>query len=502
MRREGLARGGIFTLLGSGFAAVAALLVTVVIGHTLGAAGTGVFFQALGIFTVLTQVLRLGTNTGIVRFISEQRAFDRIGSEWRIVCFAAIPVAALSGLASLAVWFGADALASWLSEPGDSALGADVLRSMAPFVFVGAVLGVVEISARMLRGAGTFALLQNVMLPASRLLAVSIVALAGATAYRAFEAWLIPLPVWLIVGLAVIASPLIRDFRRRSDSPTESRPRFRMFWRFNVPRAISSALEVALEWADVLIVAALAPPAVAGVYAVVTRVVKVGGIVDHAMRIAVAPTISAMLARRETHLASSLHTDVVRVLILLSWPFYVLIIAMGGSVLAIFGPEFVVGWGPMVLLALSLMFQTACGMLQSVLIQGGKSAWQMYNKAIAVGLSIVGNIMLVPVMGIWGAAVTWLVVALADNLIAAYQVHRLMGVHLKPVSLFPAMVPPVLVFGVGGALISLLAGSSLISLLVGGLILAPIYAIVLWGARRQLQIVALWRKVPLIGPRA
>lgn len=486
-------------MLGSAFAAVAALVLTIIVGHALGAAGTGIFYQAVGIFTVLTQVLRLGTNSGVVRFISEQRAFGRTGSEWRIIGFAAIPVAALSTAVSVAVWLAAAPLAEWLSDPGSDGLSADVLRAMAPFIVVAAVLGVVEIAARMVRGAGTFTLLQNVMLPASRLLTVSLVTLAGATAYEAFGAWTAPLPLWLVVGVAVIASPLIRDFRCRADSPAESRPRFTTFWRFNLPRAVSSALEVGLEWADVLIVAALASPSTAGVYAVVTRAIKAGGIVDHGMRIAVGPTISAMLARKEHVSATALHTRVVRAMILMNWPFYLLLISLGPAVLAVFGSEFVAGAGPMALIAAGFMFQTASGMLQSILLQGGKSTWQMYNKSIALTLSVVGNLLLVPVWGIWGAAVTWLVVLIVDNLIAAWQVHFRMGVVLQPAKLAGAALVPVAVFGIGGGLLRGLVGTNVLAMLLAAAGLAVIYLAALWLLRRRLAIVELWRKVPIVG---
>lgn len=500
MKSEGLARSGVISLFGSAFAALAALVLTAIVGNSLGADGTGLFFQAMGIFTILTQVLRLGTNSGIVRFIAEQRAFDRVGAEWRIVVYAVIPVAILSGLASVGVWALADALGRWLAAPADAAGLADLIRAMAPFVAMGALIGVLQITARMMRGVTAFTLLQSVLLPASRLLTVLFaVSVASVAAWGAFEAWLWPLPVWLAITLALIAGPLVRDFRRRGQAGEEVRPTFRSFWRFNAPRSVSSALETALEWSDVLIIAALASPAAAGVYAVVTRAVRAGGVVDKAMRVAVSPTISSLLARERFAEATRLHTTVVRAMILMNWPFYMLLIAMGAAVLSIFGDEFTVGWGPMILLAAAMMFQTASGMLQSILLQGGRSTWQMYNKSIALVVSIVGNLVLVPLWGIWGAAVTWAMVVLVDNVIAGVQVHRWMRVHLQPAALVPAMIVPILVFGVGGAVFTVWGGASLLVLLLAVAVLCVIYAGCLWVLRRRLQIVPLWRRIPFIG---
>lgn len=503
MRSEGLARSGVISLFGSAFAALAALVLTAIVGNTLGADGTGLFFQAMGIFTILTQVLRLGTNSGIVRFIAEQRAFERVGAEWRIVVYAAVPVAILSAAASVAVWFLAEALAGWLAAPEDADGLTALLRAMAPFIVMGALIGVLQIAARMLRGVTTFTLLQSVLLPASRLLTVLIaVSVAGVAAWGAFEAWLWPLPAWLLITLALIAGPLTRDIRRRSESDPGARPSFRSFWRFNAPRSVSSGLETALEWSDVLIVAALASPAAAGVYAVITRAVRAGGVVDKAMRVAVSPTISGLLARERFADSTKLHTTVVRAMILMNWPFYMLLIAMGPAVLAVFGDEFVVGWGPMILLAAAMMFQTASGMLQSILLQGGRSTWQMYNKSIALALSIGGNLAFVPMWGIWGAAVTWVLVVVVDNIIAAVQVHRGMHVHLQPLALVPAMIVPIVVFGGGGAVFGWWGGTSLPVLILAVIVLCLIYAVALWLLRHRLHIEALWRKVPFIGRRA
>ncbi|MDY0907918.1 lipopolysaccharide biosynthesis protein [Microbacterium sp. CFBP9034] len=499
MGAERLARSGLISLTGSAFAAVAALVVTSIVGNLLGASGTGLFFQAVGIFTILTQVLRLGTNSGVVRFISAERAFDRTGAEWRIVLYAVVPVAAVSACASIVLWLGAPGLARWLAGPGEASSLEELLQAMSPYVAVGAVIGVLQIAARMLRGVGAFTLLQSVLLPASRLLTVLIGTVVALSASAAFQAWLWPLPFWLLVSILVITAPFVRDFRLRHRFRDDRRATFRSFWRFNLPRALGASLESVLEWADVLIVAALASPEVAGVYAVATRTVRVGGIVDKAMRVAVAPRTSSLLARGELTESSRLHVRVVRAMILLNWPFYFLLISMGGSVLLVFGPEFVQGWAPMALMAAATMLQTAAGMLQSILLQGGRSTWQMYNKSLAVTISIAGNLLLVPLLGIWGAAITWVVVVVVDNALAAHQVHRRMGVHLAPRALIVPALLPLVVFGIGGAAFSWWGGVGFASLIVGTATLSAVYAVVLWALRRRIGIAGLWRHVPFIG---
>ncbi|WP_420112152.1 lipopolysaccharide biosynthesis protein [Pseudactinotalea sp.] len=502
MRSEGLTRSGVVSLVGSAVAALGALVLTSLVGHSLGAHGTGLFFQAVGIFTVASQVLRLGTNSGIVRFISADRAHDRQGQEWRIVLIALLPVAVGSGLASVALWLWSDQLALLFSNSSEAAELDGLLRVMAPFVLVGAVSGVVQIAARMVRGVTAFTMLQSILPAIARLATVAVGLMMLNTAGAAFAAWLIPLPVWLLVGIALIWRPLAQDWRRRAAVASVDRVGVRQFWRFNGPRAVGAGLETGLQWADVLIVAALTTPAQAGIYAVATRAVRAGEVVDKAMRVAVSPTISGLLARGEVAATSRLHARVVRGMVIVSWPFYLVLAINGPAVLAIFGDEFVVGWPILSILAIAMMCQTAAGMLQSILLQAGRSSWQMCNKTIALTLSVGLNVLLVPHWGIVGAALTWAIVVLVDNGIAAYQVHRLMRVRLQPSTYLPVALLAVVVVGAGAVVTRQVGGTSLLWLLLGIALTGMVYTALLWVWRRRLGTDYLWQKVPVIGSYA
>src|SRR5699024_2192491 len=121
------------SLGGSGFAAAAAMLLTAIVGNQFGTAGTGVFFQAMGIFVVVTQLMRLGTNSGIVRYIAEERAFGRVGGEWRIVVVALVPVLIVSTIVGIGLWTWSEPLAQQLTTDDPQSLAA-LLRAMPPFV--------------------------------------------------------------------------------------------------------------------------------------------------------------------------------------------------------------------------------------------------------------------------------------------------------------------------------------------------------------------------------
>jgi len=491
VKPESLARSGVTSLVGSAFAALAAFVLTIVISRGYGPDGTGVFFQAIAVFSVVSQVLRLGTNSAIIRFVSAQRALTGVGDSWRVTLAAIVPVAIVSGITGACLALFASPLAAALAPRGYEADLAGILRTMAPFVVAGSVLAVLQTVTRLVNGVGTFTLLQSILLPLSRL-AVAITAIALALGIdAAVLGWMAVLPLWLAVTVLVLVRPLRRD-HLLSRSLGE-RVSWRTFWAFSAPRAVGASLETALDWSDVLIVAALTSPAEAGIYAVATRAVRAGQIIDRAMRIAVSPTISRLLAEAELHPhrlddARRLHTAVTRLLILTAWPFYLALAILAPSVLSLFGPGFESGSAALAILAAAMMLSSASGMLQSVLLQGGRSSWQMYNKAGVLTINIALSLALVPMLGITGAAVSWLACIAVDTAIAAWQVHRGLGVRLEPRAIAVSTLLPLVVVGLGCTALRLLAVPAPLDLAVGVPTLALLYAITVWLLRSRLGI--------------
>lgn len=499
MAGERLIRSGSISLIGSMFAALAALALTVLVGNGFGAYGTGIFFQAIGIFTIASHVLRLGTNSSIVRTLSEQTAHGRAGESWRTVVIAVLPVLALSLLGAALMLIFDSELAGWLSAPTERRSLATVIAAMAPFLAFGALLAVMGTVNRMLNGVTAFTVIQSVAVPVSRLVAVAAAVLLAWGAAEAFLAWLAVIPIWLVVSVALVVKPLIRDWKRRSAAREPTLAAAARFWSYSSSRAVGGTFEILLEWSDVLIVAALTPPAEAGIYAVATRTIRVGQIVDRAMRVAVSPTIAQMLTRGELVAARQLHTAVTRVMILATWPYYLILATLGPAVLSLFGSGFAEGAVVLAVLATSMMLASAGGMLQSLLLQGGRSSWQMYNKGLALTLSVGLNLLLVPLWGILGAAVTWALVIAIDALLAAWQVHKRMGVRLEPRKLLLSMFIPVIVFGLGGAAVRLGTDSSLLVSIAGTGLLLALYAVVLWLLRDRLGIADVWSQLPVVG---
>jgi O-antigen/teichoic acid export membrane protein len=82
----------------------------------------------------------------------------------------------------------------------------------------------------------------------------------------------------------------------------------------------------------------------------------------------------------------------------------------------------------MVTLCLGSLVVLAGGNVQSLLLMSGRSGWGAANKAMVMVVNVTGNLILIPRVGIEGAALTWTVSMGVDMALAAYQVRRGLGV--------------------------------------------------------------------------
>lgn len=483
--RRALGRAGVSTLIGTLFSAAAAYVLMGIAVGALGVTGTGLFYQAVALFAIATNALQLGADTTLVRTLSRQVALGEQQRLWRTVRVGIGPVLVTGAVIAVAVWAAADPLAALLA-PDRAAAMADSVRTLAPFLLGGSMLAVLLGGTRGLGGTLPYTLLQNVSLPLARLLLLAGAALAGLSLQWFLAAWSAPLALVAVIAAVV----LVRQLRRESAAATGTvRPapsEVREFWRFSFSRGAATVLERALDWSGVLIVIATAGPALGGIYAVVTRCANAGSMLEQAARIVTGPRISRALAVGDHKEAESLFLDVTRALIAISWPFYLLLAVFAPVVLGIFGPDFVAGAPALTLVSLAMMLATTAGMVQSILLMGGRSSWQLANRAIQLTTLLTVTVALVPSLGLLGAAIGWVAAILVDTTLATVQVSVKMGIRSAPRLIAVPALTATLVVGGGGLLTRALLGNTVIALVTALAVLAVLYLAACVLLRRQL----------------
>ncbi|MFI0454556.1 polysaccharide biosynthesis C-terminal domain-containing protein [Actinomadura sp. 6N118] len=488
------ARGGAMGLISSIIAAASGFLLTVVVARTLGAAEAGVFFVVVALFTIAAEIAELGADTGLVRTAARLRALDRVADLRRVMVAAHVPVV-IAGLAcSVLAFVAAPWIADTFADPAHRDTAEQLVRIAAPFI---GMMALVRVSLGGTRGLGSvaaYSLINNVVLPGARPLLVGLVFVLGMGAAGVMVAWTVPVAVSFAAATIVLWRMMRRVERAESAESASNESgsaAVREFWAFSGPRGFAAAVEIALVWANVPLVAVMVSSHDAGIYATANRFVSTGTLVLQAARIAVAPQVAAMLAREENDRAERLNSLATRWVVLASWPIYLALACFGPFLLALFGEDFTGGAAALIVLAGAMLLALGAGNVQTVLLMGGKSTWSLANKVAALTINLVLTLLLVPPFGIVGAASAWAVAMLVDTVAAAIQVRYLLGLRLDMRKITVTGLWALVWFGLAGVALRLAFGTSALVFGVYIVIACAGYGATLWCLRGSLEAGAL-----------
>jgi len=487
-------RGGALSFVGGLVAAAGGFLLTLVVTRGLGAERSGVFFVSIGLFTILSNILELGADTGLVRSVPRLRTLHRTADLPRTVIAAVVPVALAGSAAAILVAAFAPTLARVFMQQGSTVLGAGFLRSVAPFLIVAPLATVLIAGTRGFGRIVPYVAIQNVGLPLARPLIVGLLVAAGATGDRAIAVgWGIP---WAVAAAAagIVVVHLTNLALRTDDSMEAARP-FRVvgseFWSFASARAFGGAAEILLVWLDVLLVGWLVGPVEAGIYAAASRFVTTGTLALSASRIAITPRLAHLMTAGKTDEAEQLFNGGTQAVVATSWPLYLGLACFSPAILRLFGPDFTAGATALTILSIAMLVDTATGNVGSVLLMAGSSRWNLFNATTALVVNVVADLILIPDHGATGAAIGWSLAIVTLNVLACLEVHYLMRLRIFTASVGRTAIATLICFGVPGIVLGVLAAHKLAALVTWLLVGSVAYSAWWWRRRGDPEVAVL-----------
>jgi O-antigen/teichoic acid export membrane protein len=527
-----MARGSLVNLVAMVSGAVLTFALTVIVSRWLQPAGTGAFFELIALFTIAYFTLELGANTGLMRWISRARAVGGLAEARRILPIALLPVAVIGVGAAAAIWLTAPELARLCLHGLPGGEGTADIRIIAPLVPLAALSGCLIDATRGFGRTWPYLAIEGLGKPMARIALVVGALVAGLGLHGAAIAWGIPV-VGGLMATSVIFAVILRSevpltagphsARRRPGEQhgALSRHRFRTalhravhsarrrerghreppvpvegrrqslgteFWRFTAPRACQGIFQVTILWLDILLVGALISRHAAGIYAAVSKLAMVGAFALEGTRLAIQPQVSALLARREPQRAAALYQTTTRWLMLASWPMYLVFAIFPAVVLGIFGSRYTPGAAALAVLSLAMLVNLGTGNVTVVLLMGGKSSWGAINTGAALIVNIGLNLLLLPHIGILGAAIAWGASIVVDNVAALIELRWALGLTVFGPRYGLVVAVTAGCFGVVGILARALLGQTLSALAVTLVLGSAAYAAVLYQTRTPLQL--------------
>jgi len=407
-----LSRSALAVLAGGVFAAAAALATRLLLARAVDPAAFGRLTLAIALATASGGLAGLGLNSAAARRIAQLGDTPRqAAASARTAVFAA----AIAGAAGAVLLAGAGALAARSARW--AGLGP-LLLAVAPIVLS---LAVGNACLGVARGRGDSAgraLVRDGLGGLWRLLGVALAIAWVAPRREAALGW-----GFMLGSLAAEATFFVYVERHgwlaRLPGQARDRPLLRSLPDF----AGLAALAQAAQWFDVVLLGALAPAAVVGLYGVARGIEKTLELANEAAAHRFLPAAAASAAQPQA--LQSLYRAARRVALALVWPGAALGLFAPRALLAVlFGAQYVAAAPALRWLAAGLVLSAACGYNDKAAIALGGEVTARRILALALLAGIAAGLALMPAYGASGAALAWGTMLVAQNVLLSVWLWR------------------------------------------------------------------------------
>jgi O-antigen/teichoic acid export membrane protein len=399
--------------------AAIAFVSQVFLARWMGSFEYGIFVLVWVAMVIAGNVSCLGFHTSVIRFIPEYREKGMMAELRGILIasrlFVLVASSVIAALGALAVVLLAPHIESYYVVPfvlgficlpmialsdllqGLSRANAWAVFALSPTYLVRPILILVLMGAALLAGYAPDAITA---------LIVAILATYATT-------------IWQLLGVT-----------GRIDRKLPAGPRtvnFREWFAVSLPIFLVESFFFLLTNADVLMVGFFMQPDDVAVYFATVKTLALVHFVYFAVKAGVAQRYAAYMHGDPDKLAAFARDTV-------SWTFWpsvamaIVVLALGELMLMLFGPEFVAGYPLLFLLVVGVVARSAVGPAESLLTMTGNENICALVYALTLALNVALSFALIPLFGLWGAAIATAAAMVFEAAALSFTVWRRLGI--------------------------------------------------------------------------
>ena len=421
-----IAQGGSALLLASAFGNGLNYAFGIFLARTLGAEEFGLYALALTIFNMVSLTAVFGMDSGTTKFVSHHLVEGQHGKA-RESLIAAAAIAFGSGLvAAIGLAVLAHPIAVTLYDK------PHLLQSL---LYFSAAIPLATLTMVLISTLQAYQTVRYTILVKYLWEPVGKFILAGGLLWAGFQ--LLGVLISIVIVFAVSAALSINAVRQlafaRSDCLVAWNWReARVLFSFCLPLVVSKIFGVVAPRSDILILGYWVSVGEVGVYLAAFQTAAIMSLVLSAFDTSLGPIISRAWSQQDRARMRESYQAVSRLSIMAALPIFCCLLLFSNEILRIFGSEFVDGRWALMILALGQVFNTATGSANTVLLMSGHSRLVMTNTVVMGVLLLAATAMIIPFLGITGAALAAATVFILTNVIRVSQVWRLH--HVQPYS--------------------------------------------------------------------
>lgn len=396
-------------------------LFSILLARLLGAAGTGLYFLALTMVSIGATITRLGLDNAVLRFGA---VADAQGDRPTLAALyrQSIGLTVVAGTAvTVFIWL----VAPYIPLGGDRSTELHAILRVMLFAIIPAALVMLYGEFFKATGApGMATSVQDVVLPIFLLIGAAFLFWRGIASLDniAFLYLASAIATVLFAG-AAWSQRRPRLWKEKGHFDT------RLLLRTSLPLLWVASMNLIMSWTDILVLGLWADPVTVGVYGIAARVAALTTFILIAVNSVTAPRFAALFAQGDHKALERLAQRSTVRMVLAASPIILLLLLLPAWVLQLFGSDFVWGSPLLRVLALGQMVNVSTGSVGYLLMMTGHERLMRNTIVLSAFLNLLGNLVLVPVYGGMGAAVSTAFSLAFMNLLSFVLVNKKLGIN-------------------------------------------------------------------------
>jgi len=394
----------------------------VLLARLLGVSQYGIYVYAITWINILAILCLLGFQTSLVRFIAEYKAKQQWGLLQGIIRRSTQAVLAFSILvgiiAAIIIFF----LRHRLS--GELAIAFYIGFGSLPIF---ALCRLREASLRALKHVVQSELLLKIIRPALLASFVGFLFMTVSNSLRATHVISCNLAALVIVfftGTVLLQSKLHKDVHKAKPEYTQ-----KQWLKVSLPLLLIASMAMVLSQTDIIMVGAIRGADEAGIYSAASRISNLVVFGLMAINAILAPMISELYHTGQKQKLQRIITLAAKGIFVFTLMVSIILAVSGKFVLSLFGLEFVIAFVPLLILLSGQVINSLAGSVGLIMTMTGHQNQAGAIIAGSAAVNIVLNVLLIPLFGLTGAAVSTAFTMILWNIAMLIYVQRRLGIN-------------------------------------------------------------------------
>ncbi|SIR56341.1 oligosaccharide flippase family protein [Halanaerobium kushneri] len=361
---------------------------------------------------------KIGFDQGLVRFIPLYKTNNKPGKIKYLVIFSFLISAILSILIGSIFYFYSDFLALKLFNDIEMS-GVLKITSVLIFVFT-----YYRLSISVLKGikrVDFFTIISSIVVPITFLL--SLLILRQADVYTVISARMISYVIGITMTIIFVLKKekiMIGEIKKIN---------LKEYFGFSSPLLFIGLLYFLISHIDILMIGHFLESADVGVYSVAVRIAGMAVFLLSASNTIFGPTISELTEKKQFNTLERLLKSISKIIFAFSLNFLLFVIIYNQEILTVFGKEYLVGGVVLMILTFGQFINASVGPTGTILIMSGKQKFEVFNSIAICIMNTILNLILIPRLGILGAAIATTSSIIIINIFKVLEVFILYKFH-------------------------------------------------------------------------